>query len=42
MCRNNKSNRWIFDCGATDTMIYEVSDFKKCEKSSNTDIQTEN
>ena len=39
MC--NKSN-WIFDCGATDTMSYDPSDFLSSTSTTRTKIQTAN
>uniref|UniRef100_A0A3Q7F038 GAG-pre-integrase domain-containing protein n=1 Tax=Solanum lycopersicum TaxID=4081 RepID=A0A3Q7F038_SOLLC len=39
MC--NKSN-WIFDCGATDTMSYDPSDFLSFTSTTRTKIQTAN
>ena len=36
------SDAWIFDCGATDTMTYDVSDFIKMTRSLKTHIETAN
>nr|XP_043614555.1 uncharacterized protein LOC122586637 [Erigeron canadensis] len=33
---------WIFDCGATDTMTYELSDFSKISKARKTHIKAAN
>ncbi|KAJ0828126.1 hypothetical protein HanRHA438_Chr17g0833631 [Helianthus annuus] len=33
---------WIFDCGATDTMTYEPSDFVSTKKPNRTHIKTAN
>nr|GEV23507.1 putative ribonuclease H-like domain-containing protein [Tanacetum cinerariifolium] len=38
----DKNEKWIFDCGATDTMSYELSDFKALTKPKKTNIQTAN
>ncbi|KAJ9560780.1 hypothetical protein OSB04_005940 [Centaurea solstitialis] len=36
------SDSWIFDCGATDTMTYDVSDFVKMTRPMKTHIETAN
>nr|GEW06654.1 putative ribonuclease H-like domain-containing protein [Tanacetum cinerariifolium] len=38
----DKNEKWIFDCCATDTMSYELSDFKALIKPKKTNIQTAN
>ena len=38
----NQNNTWIFDCGATDTMTFELSDITSTCKPKNSQIQTAN
>ena len=38
----NLSKKWLLDCGATDTMSYDLSDFKTTTKPTKTHIQTAN
>ena len=41
-CFKKSSGPWIFDCGATDTMTFEVSDFIEISKPRKTHIQAAN
>ena len=38
----HKDRRWIFDCGATDTMTFDKSDFESFHKSRRTHVETAN
>ena len=39
---HNTNSQWIFDCGATDTMTFDPSDFLSTHPTNRTHIQTAN